>query len=398
MEKFQIPKGYEPQEVEAELYAQWVEKGLFRGKVDDPAASFTMVIPPPNVTGTLHMGHALNTTLQDILWRHYKMKGRNVLWVPGTDHAGIATQNVVERMLAQEGIRRQELGREKFVEKVWEWRAKYGGLIINQLKRLGASCDWSRERFTMDEGLSRAVREVFVRLYGEGLIYRGDYIINWCPRCHTALSDLEVEHEGLEGGLYHIRYSLVEGEGGVIVATTRPETMLGDTAVAVHPEDPRYQGLAGQMVHLPLTGRTIPIIADPYVDQHFGTGALKITPAHDLNDFEIGRRHEPAEDQGHGSEEGRMNESGRGLPGDGPPGRPAEGAGGLEGPAPAGEGGKVPAQCRPLLSLQDHGRTLSFQTMVCPGRAFGRAGPGGGAKREKPKSFLRIGKKPISSG
>ena len=307
MEKFQIPKGYEPQEVEAELYAEWVEKGLFKGKTDDPAPSFTMVIPPPNVTGTLHMGHALNTTLQDILWRYYKMKGRNVLWVPGTDHAGIATQNVVERMLAQEGIRRQELGREKFVEKVWEWRAKYGGLIINQLKRLGASCDWSRERFTMDEGLSRAVREVFVRLYGEGLIYRGDYIINWCPRCHTALSDLEVEHEGLEGGLYHIRYSLVEGEGGVIVATTRPETMLGDTAVAVHPEDPRYQGLAGKMVHLPLTGRTIPIIADPYVDQHFGTGALKITPAHDLNDFEIGRRHNLPRIKVM-DEEGRMNE------------------------------------------------------------------------------------------
>jgi valyl-tRNA synthetase len=307
MEKFQIPKGYEPQEVEAELYAEWVEKGLFKGKVDDPAPSFTMVIPPPNVTGTLHMGHALNTTLQDILWRYYKMKGRNVLWVPGTDHAGIATQNVVERMLAQEGIRRQELGREKFVEKVWEWRGKYGGLIINQLKRLGASCDWNRERFTMDEGLSRAVREVFVRLHGEGLIYRGDYIINWCPRCRTALSDLEVEHEGLEGGLYHIRYSLVEGEGGVIVATTRPETMLGDTAVAVHPEDPRYQGLAGQMVHLPLTGRTIPIIADPYVDQNFGTGALKITPAHDLNDFEIGRRHNLPRIKVM-DEEGRMND------------------------------------------------------------------------------------------
>jgi valyl-tRNA synthetase len=307
MEKFQIPKGYEPQEVEAELYAQWVDKGLFKGKVDDPAPPFTMVIPPPNVTGTLHMGHALNTTLQDILWRYYRMKGRNVLWIPGTDHAGIATQNVVERMLAQEGVRRQDLGREEFVKKVWEWRAKYGGLIINQLKRLGASCDWSRERFTMDEGLSRAVREVFVRLYGEGLIYRGDYIINWCPRCHTALSDLEVEHESLEGGLYHIRYTLVEEEGGVIVATTRPETMLGDTAVAVHPEDPRYQGLPGQRVHLPLTGRTIPIIADPYVDQNFGTGALKITPAHDLNDFEIGRRYNLPRIKVM-DEEGRMND------------------------------------------------------------------------------------------
>jgi valyl-tRNA synthetase len=307
MDKFQIPKGYEPQEVEGELYTEWVEKGLFKGNVDDPAPSFTMVIPPPNVTGRLHMGHALNTTLQDILWRYHKMKGRNVLWVPGTDHAGIATQNVVERMLAEEGLRRQDLGREVFVEKVWEWRAKYGGLIINQLKRLGASCDWTRERFTMDEGLSRAVREVFVRLYEEGLIYRGDYIINWCPRCHTALSDLEVEQEGQDGDLYYIWYSLVEGEGGILVATTRPETMLGDTAVAVHPEDPRYQGMVGRRVHLPLTGRTIPVIADPYADQYFGTGALKITPAHDLNDFEIGCRHNLPRIKVM-DEDGRMNE------------------------------------------------------------------------------------------
>ncbi|MCU0578895.1 MAG: valine--tRNA ligase [Desulfobacterota bacterium] len=291
MEQFQIPKAYEPQEAEAELYRYWEENRLFAGRADAGGSPFCMVIPPPNVTGTLHMGHALNTTLQDILWRYFRMKGRNALWVPGTDHAGIATQNVVERMLAREGLTRQQLGREKFIEKVWEWRAQYGGFIINQLKRLGAACDWSRERFTMDEGLSRAVREVFVRLHQEGLIYRGDYIINWCPRCHTALSDLEVEHEGHEGGLFHIRYPLVEGEGGITVATTRPETMLGDTAVAVHPDDPRYAGLAGKLVHLPLSGRTIPVIADPYVDQSFGTGALKITPAHDLNDFEIGRRH-----------------------------------------------------------------------------------------------------------
>ncbi len=286
-----LPKGYEPVQVEEDLYRFWVDQNLFRADVEAAGPSFSMVIPPPNVTGTLHMGHALNTTLQDILWRFYKMKGYNVLWVPGTDHAGIATQNVVERMLAQEGIDRHQLGRERFIEKVWEWRAKYGGIIINQLKRLGAACDWSRERFTMDEGLSRAVKEVFVRLYREGLIYRGDYIINWCPRCQTALSDLEVEHETHEGNLYHIRYPLMKGPGAVVVATTRPETMLGDTAVAVNPEDERYQNLTGQEVHLPLTNRRIPIISDPYVDKSFGTGALKITPAHDFNDFEIGRRH-----------------------------------------------------------------------------------------------------------
>ncbi|MFH0787534.1 MAG: valine--tRNA ligase [Pseudomonadota bacterium] len=286
-----LPKGYEPAQVEEDLYRFWIDQKLFQARENAEGPPFSMVIPPPNVTGTLHMGHALNTTLQDILWRYYKMKGHNALWVPGTDHAGIATQNVVERMLTQEGLDRHQLGRERFVEKVWEWREKFGGLIINQLKRLGAACDWSRERFTMDEGLSRAVKEVFVRLYQEGLIYRGDYIINWCPRCRTALSDLEVEHESHEGSLYYIRYPLVNGKGAVIVATTRPETMLGDTAVAVNPEDERYQELAGQEVHLPLTQRRIPIIFDPYVDKSFGTGALKITPAHDPNDFEIGRRH-----------------------------------------------------------------------------------------------------------
>lgn len=291
MSEPQLPKGYEPAQVEEDLYRFWLDQRLFEASPEVDGPCFSMVIPPPNVTGTLHMGHALNTTLQDILWRYYKMKGFNALWVPGTDHAGIATQNVVERMLTQEGLDRHQLGRKGFIEKVWEWRVKYGGVIINQLKRLGASCDWSRERFTMDEGLSKAVKEVFVRLYEEGLIYRGDYIINWCPRCQTALSDLEVEHEPHEGNLFHIRYPLVNGQGFIIVATTRPETMLGDTAVAVNPDDERYQGLAGQEVHLPLTQRKIPIIFDPYVDKDFGTGALKITPAHDFNDFEIGRRH-----------------------------------------------------------------------------------------------------------
>jgi valyl-tRNA synthetase len=291
MKESLLPKGYEPDQVEEDLYRFWIDQKLFQAQENAEGPPFSMVIPPPNVTGTLHMGHALNTTLQDILWRYYKMKGFNALWVPGTDHAGIATQNVVERMLTQEGLDRHQLGRERFVEKVWEWREKFGGLIINQLKRLGAACDWSRERFTMDEGLSQAVKEVFVRLYEEGLIYRGDYIINWCPRCQTALSDLEVEHESHEGSLFYIRYPLVNGKGALIVATTRPETMLGDMAVAVNPEDERYQGLTGQEVHLPLTQRRIPIIFDPYVDKNFGTGALKITPAHDPNDFEIGRRH-----------------------------------------------------------------------------------------------------------
>jgi valyl-tRNA synthetase len=286
-----LPKGYEPTQVEEDLYRFWIKENLFHAQADADGPPFSMVIPPPNVTGTLHMGHALNTTLQDILWRYHRMKGANALWVPGTDHAGIATQNVVERMLAQTGVNRHQLGREGFVAKVWEWRAEYGGAIINQLKRLGAACDWDRERFTMDEGLSRAVKEVFVRLYEEGLIYRGDYIINWCPRCQTALSDLEVEHETQEGQLFYIRYPLVNGSGAIIVATTRPETMLGDTAVAVNPDDERYQGLKGQEVHLPLTQRRIPVIFDPYVDKGFGTGALKITPAHDFNDFEIGRRH-----------------------------------------------------------------------------------------------------------
>jgi len=249
------------------------------------------VIPPPNVTGTLHMGHALNNTLQDILCRYKKMKGYNVLWQPGTDHAGIATQNVVERDLAARGADRHAVGRDKFIEMVWEWREKYGGLIINQLKRLGCCCDWSRERFTMDEGLSRAVREVFVRLYEEGLIYRGDYIINWCPRCHTALADLEVEHHDTESRLYYIRYPFQGKEGHLTVATTRPETLLGDTAVAVNPNDDRYRDLTSAHVLLPILDKPIPVIFDPYVDTTFGTGALKITPAHDPNDFEIGNAH-----------------------------------------------------------------------------------------------------------
>ncbi len=280
-----LEKSYTPHEVEQRWYQYWEEQDLFAAEETSPQKGYSIVIPPPNVTGVLHMGHALNNTLQDVLCRYRRLRGDNVLWMPGTDHAGIATQNVVEKKLASEGADRHSLGREKFIEAVWEWRKKYGGEIINQLKRLGASCDWKRERFTMDEGLSRAVRKVFVELYHEGLIYRGDYIINWCHRCHTALADLEVEHEERDGHLYHIRYPFVKGEGAIVVATTRPETMLGDTAVAVHPDDERYHDLKSESVMLPLMNREIPLIKDSYVDMAFGTGGLKVTPAHDPNDL-----------------------------------------------------------------------------------------------------------------
>lgn len=291
MQVDELPKTYEPKGVEDKWYSFWSEKSFFSPDLNASKPPYSIVIPPPNVTGSLHMGHALNNTLQDILIRWKRMSGYNTLWIVGTDHAGIATQNVVERQLALEGKSRYDLGREKFIERVWQWRRESGGTIVHQLKRLGASCDWSRERFTMDEGLSRAVREVFVRLYEEGLIYRGNYIINWCPRCKTALSDLEVEHKEVEGKLYYIHYPLIGESGGLTIATTRPETMLGDTAVAVNPTDERYQAFIGKKARLPLMNRELPIIADPRVDKEFGTGALKITPAHDPVDFEIGVTH-----------------------------------------------------------------------------------------------------------
>ncbi len=296
-----MEKVFEPKKIEERWYKFWLEKGYFHANENSDKKSYCIVIPPPNITGALHIGHALNNTIQDILIRYKRMEGFNTLWMPGTDHAGIATQNVVERQLHSEGIDRNTIGREKFVEKVWKWKEKSGGDIIRQLKRLGASCDWERERFTMDDGLSSAVREVFVRLYEEGLIYKGDRLINWCPRCHTALSDLEVEHEEQKGHLYFIKYPLTPPpppleKGGlkgdfIIIATTRPETMLGDTAVAVNPDDERYKNFIRKTVTLPIANREIPVIADSYVDKSFGTGALKITPAHDPNDFEIGARH-----------------------------------------------------------------------------------------------------------
>ncbi len=287
----EMDKVYNPKTIEDKWYKFWESKKFFHSEVDPEKKPFTIVIPPPNVTGVLHMGHGLNNTIQDILIRWKRMQGYNTLWLPGTDHAGIATQNVVERQLAKEGKTRHDVGREEFVKLVWKWKEKYGSTIINQLKKLGASCDWDRERFTMDEGLSRAVKEVFVRLFDEGLIYRGKYIINWCPRCQTALADEEVEHEPEKGYLYYIKYPFKDEEGGLIVATTRPETMLGDTAVAVNPSDSRYKKYIGRKVILPLVEREIPVIADDYVDPEFGTGVVKITPAHDPNDFEVGLRH-----------------------------------------------------------------------------------------------------------
>jgi valyl-tRNA synthetase len=291
MGKRELGKAFEPQTSEKTWYQYWLDHDLFHAYDTSSKKPFSIVIPPPNVTGMLHMGHALNNVLQDVIIRFKRMQGYNTLWMPGTDHAGIATQNVVEQELAKEGISRHDLGREKFIERVWQWKAKYGGVIINQLKRLGCSCDWPRERFTMDEGLSKAVREVFVRLYHEGLVYQGDYIVNWCPRCHTAISDLEVEYKQEEGALWHIRYPFIKGDGGVVVATTRPETMLGDTAVAVNPQDDRYNDFVGKEVLLPLVNKVIPIIADEYVAMEFGSGAVKITPAHDPNDFAIAERH-----------------------------------------------------------------------------------------------------------
>jgi valyl-tRNA synthetase len=286
-----IPTRINIKEQEEEIYRFWLEKKYFHADENSTKPPYSIVIPPPNVTGSLHMGHALNNTLQDILARFHRLKGFEVLWLPGTDHAGIATQNVVEKMLAKEGVTRQQIGRDEFIKLVWKWKEESGGKIIHQLKRLGASCDWERERFTLDEGLSKAVRKVFVDLYKEGLIYRGNYIVNWCPRCHTALSDLEVEHEEQESFLYYILYPIKGLDEQICIATSRPETMLGDTAVAVHPEDERYKHLIGKVAILPILNREIPIIADEYVDREFGTGALKVTPAHDPNDFQLGIKH-----------------------------------------------------------------------------------------------------------
>ncbi|MFJ6380704.1 valine--tRNA ligase [Kitasatospora sp. NPDC092039] len=285
-----LPTTYTPADVEGELYERWVERGYFTADAKSDKPAYTIVIPPPNVTGVLHLGHAFQHTLMDALTRRKRMQGFETLWLPGMDHAGIATQNKVEQQLAEAGLSRHDLGREAFVDKVWEWKKSYGGRILGQMRRLGDGVDWSRERFTMDEGLSQAVQTIFKRLFDDGLIYRAERIINWCPRCLTALSDIEVEHEDTPGELVSIRYG--EGEDSIVVATTRAETMLGDTAVAVHPEDERYKHLVGRTIKLPLTDREIPVVADEHVDPEFGTGAVKVTPAHDPNDFAIGQRHD----------------------------------------------------------------------------------------------------------
>src|ERR1700760_2430950 len=287
-----LPSQYAPADVEARRYELWEKAGYFapEAQPDPDAPTYSIVLPPPNVTGILHIGHALNHTLSDILVRRRRMQGYRTLWLPGMDHAGIATQNVVERELAKEGLSRHDLGREAFVDRVWQWKSEYGGRILSQMRRLGDSVDWSRERFTLDDGLSRAVQTIFKQLYDDGLIYRAERIINWCPRCLTALSDIEVDHSDAAGDLVSIRYG--DGDESIVVATTRAETMLGDTAVAVHPDDERYAHLVGQTVELPLTGRRIPIVADGHVDPAFGTGAVKVPPAPAPNDFEIGRRHD----------------------------------------------------------------------------------------------------------
>ena len=287
-----LEKTYNPSEIEDKLYKKWIDGGYFHAEPDSKKEPYTIVIPPPNVTGQLHMGHALDETLQDVLIRYKRMQGYSALWLPGTDHAGIATQiKVEENLRVNEGLTRYDLGREKFLERVWDWKNKFGDRIINQLKKLGCSCDWERERFTMDEGCSKAVREVFVNLYNKGLIYKGNKIINWCPSCTTALSDAEVEYSEQPGHFWHIRYKMKDSDRYINIATTRPETLLGDTAIAVHPEDERYTDLIGKTCILPLVGREIPIVADEYVEKDFGTGAVKITPAHDPNDFEVGLRH-----------------------------------------------------------------------------------------------------------
>lgn len=283
---------YNPKKIEDRLYEKWCEKKYFHAEVDRSKKPFTIVMPPPNITGKLHMGHALDNTLQDILIRYKRMQGYNALWIPGTDHAAISTEVKVTNQLKEEGIDKKELGREKFLERTWEWKEEYGGAITEQLKKLGTSCDWDRERFTMDEGCSKAVEDVFIKLYEEGYIYKGSRIINWCPVCKTSLSDAEVEHEEQEGSFWHVKYPIIGTEDFLEIATTRPETMLGDTAIAVHPDDERYKDIVGKKALLPLVNREIPIVADYYVDKEFGTGAVKITPAHDPNDFEVGKRHD----------------------------------------------------------------------------------------------------------
>ncbi|MBR5738940.1 MAG: class I tRNA ligase family protein, partial [Lachnospiraceae bacterium] len=287
----ELEKTYDPKAIEEKTYKRWEEKGYFKAKVNPDKKPYTIVMPPPNITGQLHMGHAMDNTLQDILIRFKRMQGFETLWQPGTDHASIATEARVVEMLRKEGLSKEALGREKFLERTWAWKNEYGSKIVTQLKKLGSSCDWDRERFTMDEGCSKAVKKVFVELYHKNLIYRGNRLVNWCPKCHTSISDAEVEYEDKPGNFYHLLYPVQETGEMLCLATTRPETMLGDTAVAIHPDDPRYAHLHGCHVVLPLLNKVIPIVCDEHADMEKGTGVVKITPAHDPNDFEVGNRH-----------------------------------------------------------------------------------------------------------
>ncbi|MDE7233700.1 MAG: class I tRNA ligase family protein, partial [Ruminiclostridium sp.] len=290
--KKELAKTYSPKEFEERIYKNWEEKGYFRAERDPQKKPYTIVMPPPNITGQLHMGHALDCTLQDILIRFKRMEGYAALWLPGTDHAALATEAKIVSAMKEEGVTKHQLGRDGFLKRAWEWNDKYGNRIKEQQRKMGTSCDWSRDRFTMDEGCSKAVQKVFTDLYNKGLIYRGERIINWCPACKTSISDIETEYEEQDGFFWHIKYPIADGSGFVEIATTRPETLLGDSAVAVNPKDKRYTELVGKMLKLPLTDREIPVVADDYVDMEFGTGCVKITPAHDPNDFEVGKRHD----------------------------------------------------------------------------------------------------------
>ena len=313
----ELAKTYDPQEVEDRIYKSWLDGKYFHAERDPQKKPYTIVIPPPNITGQLHMGHALDETLQDILIRWRRMQGYSALWIPGTDHASIATEAKIVEAMRKEGLTKEQIGRDAFLKRAWQWKDKYGSRIVEQLKKLGSSCDWDRERFTLDEGCSKAVREVFCRLYEKGLIYRGKRIINWCPHCKTSISDAEVEFAEHDGSFWHLRYPFEDGSGFLELATTRPETLLGDTAVAVNPEDDRYKSIVGKMLVLPLVGRKIPVIADNYVERDFGTGVVKITPAHDPNDFEVGLRHN-LEVINIMNDDGSINENGgkyAGLPG-----------------------------------------------------------------------------------
>ena len=378
--KTHMAAAYDPASVESRVYGRWMDGGYFTPKVDRSRSPFVVIMPPPNVTGELHMGHALMAAIEDLLVRWRRMRGEPTLYLPGTDHAGIATQVVVERMLADEGLDRRELGRERFIERVWDWVDQSGDRIYEQFKRLGVSCDWTRSRFTLDEGPSRAVRTTFVNLYKKGLIYRGERITNWCPRCMTALSDLEVDHQDEEGSLYFVRYRDEDGGDGVTIATTRPETLLGDTGVAVNPEDGRYAEVAGRRVVLPVLGRTIPVVADEAVDPEFGTGALKVTPGHDPSDFEIGQRHGlPVVNVM--NLDGTMNEEAGPLSGSGQVRMPRQDRGAARTGRPADPGRSEPARRGSLRQVRRGGRADRQRPVVRENGPLGGAGPRGGERR-----------------